>query len=149
MRFVFLILVFTCCGPAGFSSRSPHQRTISGRVMAYSSSPVCLNGNGYWSLVIRVEGPKKLRSQLIRVDFSLPCDRFPGKITTNSAPRKFRLVREKNLDYVLSGQMEGETQQKQSLPIWKRPEGSNHDALPFGQMIPGYRSVDLPLEPVL
>jgi len=117
--------------------------------MAYSLSPMCLNGNGYWSIVIRVERPKKLRSQLIRVDFSLPCGKYPDKIASNSAPMKFRLVRDKNLDYVLSGQMEGERQQNQSLPIWKRPEGANHDALPFGQMIPGYRSVDLPLEPVL
>jgi hypothetical protein len=59
------------------------------------------------------------------------------------------LVRDKSADTVLSGCLQEECKQNQSLPTWIRPTGGKHEALPFGQMLPGYRSVDLPLTPVV
>lgn len=100
-------------------------------------------------MLVRVEKPKNLNSQLIRVDFSLPCDKSPEWISTNSSVKRFRLVRDKNADVVLSGCLQEECKESRSLPIWKRPTGGTHDPLPFGQMLPSYRSIDLPLAPVV
>lgn len=132
-----------------FPESAPRSTVVSGRVIAYSVPPACLNGNGYWSMLIRVEKPKNLNSQLIRVDFSLPCDKSPEWISTNSSVKRFRLVRDKTPDAVLSGCLQEECKENQSLPIWKRPRGETHDPLPFGQMLPSYRSIDLPLAPVV
>jgi hypothetical protein len=149
MRRFLLVLCFTCTSILANSAPAPRPLTITGRVVAYSGALACLNGNGYWSVLIRVEQPKNLNSQLVRVDFSLPCDKSPEWISTNPLVKNFRLMRDKNADAVLSGCLQGECQDNQSLPIWKRPADGKHDALPFGQLLPSYRSVDLPLAPVV
>jgi len=138
------------CGLADWHEEPLNEpQTVSGRVVAYSVSPTCLNGNGYWSVLIHVDQPTNLNSQLIRVDFSLPCDKSPGWISTSLPVKSFRLVRNKGADAILSGCLQEQCQQKQSLPIWKRLETGTHDALPFGQSLPSYRSLDLPLAPVV
>ncbi|HKS82742.1 MAG TPA: hypothetical protein VJR23_14660 [Candidatus Acidoferrales bacterium] len=134
---------------SAFPKPTSQPNIVSGRVIAYSVIPACLNGNGYWSMLIRVEEPNNLNSQLIRVDFSLPCGKSPEWISTNTSVKTFRLVRDKNADVVLSGCLQGECEESQSLPIWKRPTGGSHDPLPFGQTLPSYRSIDLPLAPVV
>jgi Transcription elongation factor, N-terminal len=48
-----------------------------------------------------LEQPKNLNSQLVRVDFSLPCDKSPEWISMNPLMKSFRLVRDKNADAVL------------------------------------------------
>jgi hypothetical protein len=149
MRRFLLVLCFTCASILAHSAPAPRPVTIIGRVVAYSGALACLNGNGYWSVLIHVEQPKNLNSQLVRVDFSLPCGKSPEWISTNPFVKNFRLVRDKNADAVLSGCLQGECQDNQSLPIWKRPTDGKHDALPFGQLLPSYRSVDLPLAPVV
>ena len=149
MRSILMVLWFTVASVSAFSEPTAPSQTISGRVVAYSVSPACLNGNGYWSVLIHVEQQKKLNAQLIRVDFSLPCDKSLEWISTNPLVKRFRLIRDKNADAVLSGCLQEECKQNQSLPIWKRPVTGNHDALPFGQMLPSYRSVDLPMTPVV
>jgi hypothetical protein len=103
----------------------------------------------YRSVLIRVEQPKNLNFQLVRVDFSPPCDKFPERISTNPLVKSFRLIRDKNADAVLSGCLQDECKQNQSLPIWKRPATGNHDSLPFGQMLPSYRSVNPPMSPLV
>lgn len=113
-----------------------------------------MNGNGYWSVLIRVEQPKNLTSQLVRVDFSLPCDKSPEWVSTKPVVKSFRLVRDKNADAALLGCLQEKCEkspqvQNQSLPIWKRPIGGNDETLPFGEILPSYRSVDLPLVPVV
>jgi hypothetical protein len=59
------ILAALCIFFAGISALSaPRQKAevISGLVVAYSSFPACLNGNGYWSIVIRVKSPTDVPS---------------------------------------------------------------------------------------
>ena len=149
MRSILTLLCFTCMSVSVFSVPRQQSQTVSGRVVAYSVLPVCLNGNGYWSLVIRVEQPKNLHSQLIRVDFSLPCGKSPEWASSDSSIKTFRLVRSKDGDGVLSGFMEGENQRGHALAVWRRPMGAEHNALPFGHVLPNYRSIDLPLQPVI
>jgi hypothetical protein len=63
-------------------------------------------------------------------------------------------VRDKNADAALLGCLEekcdkNQQLQNRSLPIWKRPVGGNDETLPFGKILPSYRSADLPLAPVV
>ena len=149
MRSVLLILCFTCASTTTSSASNPRRETILGRVVAYSSSPACLNGHGYWSMVIRVQQPKDNRSEFIRVDFSLPCDKSPEWVSAKPSIQKFHLFRQKDCDAILEEFMDTEPKQHSAIPIWRHPPGAELDTLPFGQPVPCYRSIDLPLIPVV
>jgi hypothetical protein len=149
MRSVLLILYFTSATIAAAPAPHPQHETISGRVVAYSIPLACLNGNGYWSMVIRAQRTKDLSSDFIRVDFSLPCGKSPEWVSAKPSIQKFRLIRHKDCDAVLEGSIDEEPHQGPAIPIWKYPLGTEHATLPFGQVLPCYRSVDLPLVPVL
>jgi hypothetical protein len=149
MRSAFLLLCFVCVGASTVSAPRPRQETITGRVVAYSGALICTNGNGYWSMIIRDQRPKDSRSEFIRVDFSLPCDKSPEWISSRPLIQKFRLYRQKDCDAVL-GEFTGTEPKKDSaIPMWKHPPGAELDTLPFGEVLPCYRSIDLPLMPVV
>jgi hypothetical protein len=149
MRSAFLILNLLCASVSTFSFPRPPQENIVGRVVAYSGALVCTNGNGYWSMVIRAERPKDKHPEYIRVDFSLPCDKSPEWTSTKSLIQRFRLFRHTDCDAVLREFMETEPKQDSAIPIWRHPPGAEHDRLPYGQVVPCYRSVDLPLAPAV
>ena len=149
MRSVLLILCLTCVSTSTLSAANPRYEIILGRVVAYSSIPACLNGNGYWSIVIRVQRPKDIRSKFIRVDFTLPCNKSPEWVSAKPSNQTFRLFRKKDCDAVLVEFMDYEHEQGPAVPIWTYRSGSQHDTLPFGQVVPCYRSIDLPLAPVV
>jgi len=152
MRTVLLMLCFTFASTTTSSASNPRRETILGRVVVYSSSPACLNGNAYWSMVIRVQGAKGNRSEFIRVDFSLPCDKSPEWVSAKPSIQKFRLLRQKDCDAVLKEFMDvqdTESKDHSAIPIWRHPSGEELDSLPFDQVIPCYRSVDLPLKPAV
>ena len=131
------------------SASSPAHENISGRVVAYAGPLVCLNGNGDWSIVIRVLPTKNIQSEFIRVDFTFPCDKSPEWITSKPSVQKFRLVRRKECDAALGGSASEEPKENPVLPIWKYLPGMEHDSLPFGRVLPCYRALDLPLVPVV
>jgi hypothetical protein len=58
-RLALVILRFTCLCISVFGAPRPRPETVSGQVVAYSTQLGCLNGNGYWSMIIRVEKPKE------------------------------------------------------------------------------------------
>ena len=149
MRSILLILCFTFASSTTSSASNLQHETILGRVVGYSSSPACLNGNAYWSMVIRVQGSNGNRSEFIRVDFSLPCDKSPEWVSGKPSIQKFRLLRQKDCDAVLKEFMDIESKQHSAIPIWRHPLGEELDSLPFDQVIPCYRSIDLPLKPVV
>jgi hypothetical protein len=151
MRSVLLILIlcFTCVSTLCLSAPHPRPEAILGRVVAYSTSPACLNGNGYWSMLLRVQQPKDIRSHLVRVDFSLPCDKYPEWVSAKPSIQKFRLFRQKDCDAELVEFMEISPKQDLAIPIWRYPPAAEHYLLPFGQVVPCYRSADLPLAPVV
>jgi hypothetical protein len=151
MRRTLLILWIVYASVSTSSAARLQRETISGRIVAYSNSLACLNGNGYWSMVIRVQRPKDTRSEFIRVDFSLPCGKSPEWVSSSPSTQKFRLLRQKDCDAALEGSMDEAPGRSLNLalPIWKHPPGTEQDLLPFGQVIPCYRSVELPLAPVL
>jgi hypothetical protein len=154
MRSFLLVLCFTCAGTSALSAPAPQPLAITGRVVAYSGGLACLNGNGCWSVLIRVEQPKNLTSKLVRVDFTLPCDKSPEWVSTKPVVKSFRLVRDKDADATLLGCLQekcdkSQQLQNQSLPIWKRPAGADDQTLPFGKILPNYRSADLPVAPVV
>src|SRR5436853_3968923 len=98
MRSVLLGLCLTCASTCTWSTPRPRHETTLGQVVAYSSPPACLNGNGYWSMIIRVQRPKDIRSEFIRVDFSLPCNKTPEWESSTPSIQKFRLFRQKDCD---------------------------------------------------
>src|SRR5580700_11493121 len=152
---VFLVLF--CTSISAFSAPHTKIESISGRIVAYAGPLTCLNGNAYWSMIVHVQDPRGTPSEFIQVSFSLSCGEAPDWLTSKSSLRKFRLVREKDSDTVLKEFMEcgsafpgGRAAQPCApIPIWKRVPDTERDKLPFGQRVPCYRSVDLPLVPVV
>jgi hypothetical protein len=149
MRRVLFILCVTCAFISSLPALGQHHETVSGQVVAYSRALSCLNGNGYWSMVIRVQQPKSGQSKFIRVDFSLPCEKSPEWVSTKTTIQKFHLCRQKDCDVVLSGSVDEEHTKNPTIPMWKYTPGTGHEALPFGQVLPCYRSINLPLVPVV
>lgn len=149
MRSVLLILYFICTSTPPIRAAGPRHETILGRVVAYSGALACLNGNGYWSMLIRLQRPKGDQSDFIRVDFTLPCDKSPEWVSAKPAIQKFRLSRQKDCDAVLEEFFDSVPKKNSPLQRWTYPPGGEHDSLPFGQVVPCYRSVDLPLAPVV
>jgi hypothetical protein len=131
------------------SASSPPRENISGRVIAYSSPLACLNGNADWSMVIRAQPTKNIQNEFIRVDFTLPCGKSPEWISSKPSVQKFRLVRRKECDAALAGSANEGPKESPVFPSWTYLPGAEHDSLPFGQVLPCYRSLDLPLVPVV
>jgi hypothetical protein len=149
MRSALLILCLVCASEPTFAVPRSRQETFVGRVVAYSGALVCMNGNSYWSMIIRIQRPKDNNSEFLRVDLSLPCGRSAEWVSTKPAIQKFRLFRQKACDKALGEFMDSEPKQGSAILMWKHPPGAEHDALPFGQVVPCYRSVDLPLAPIV
>ena len=89
----------------------------------------------------------------MRVDFSLPWDKRPAWVSTTPLIDKFRLDRRPEFDVVLREFLrilsEDHSGDNLRIPAWHYPPGADHVALPFGQVVAAYGSVDLPLLPVL
>jgi hypothetical protein len=131
-----------------------HQKktVIQGQIVAYFAIPSCLNGNGYWSILVRPRMPKNEPAQLIRVELSLPCQQVPIWSTAQPPVQKFRLVRQQDQDVVLEIPVDKKTDTgaEVSLPgLWLFPPGIEPFPLPFGKVLPSYRSLDFPLVPVV
>jgi hypothetical protein len=152
-----LFLVFFCASVSAFSARGAKVESISGRIVAYADPLTCLNGNAYWSMIIHVQDPSDPHSEFIQVSFSLPCSKAPEWLTAKPSSQKFHLIREKDPDSVLQEFMECSSESPSSreaqpcspVPIWKHVPDTERDRLPFGQRVPCYRSVDLPLTPAI
>jgi len=144
-----LVILFICCSADTYSIAHPRTVTITGRAIAYSSNPTCLNGNGYWSEIIRVEHPANRDSGFIQFDFSLPYGKSPTWLSTQPVTEKFRVFRKRDCDGVLTGSVDDDVSHNKTLPIWKYFPGAQHDELPFGHVVPCYGSLDLPEAPVV
>lgn len=148
MRAVLLALCFACAGAAALPAHPPQSETFVGQVAAYSTSIECFSGTNYWSVIIRVQGSKDSPSKFIRVDFSLPCEKSPAWVSGKPKVQSFRLYRNKECDEVLKESREIEQKREIVLPMWQYPEGATHERLPFGEVLPCYYSVDVPLASV-
>lgn len=77
-RPVFLLIVALAHSASASSAPLSKVETITGQVVAYSDGLACLNGNNYWSMLIRVEKRTPLaRPEFLQVDFSVPCNQSP------------------------------------------------------------------------
>lgn len=100
-------------------------------------------------MILRAQRTKDITRELLRVDFSLPCDKSPEWISSKPSIQKFRLLRHKDCDSALVGSVDEESRESPVLPIWKYPPGAYHDRLPFGRVLPCYRYLDEPLIPLV
>ena len=155
---VFLLIGILVTTSPAFPEPSSRIEKLTGRIVAYSGGLTCLNGNAYWSMLIHVrEQAAAAPSQFVEVQFSLPCDKSPEWITHTSSLQQFRLRRSQTDDSVLKEFMDCRAESPSShapepcshLLIWRRIPGAEDEKLPFGQRVPSYRSVDLPLVPML
>jgi hypothetical protein len=155
---VFLSMGILISTSLAFSARSSKVETMAGQIVAYSGGLTCLNGNAYWSLLIQVpHHARDARSQFVEVRFSLPCNKSPEWLTHKSSIQKFRLMRDQDSDSVLKEFMDcgpespsgGAPRPCLQVPMWKRVPGAELAKLPFGQRVPGYLSVDLPVVPTV
>ena len=141
-----------------FSEPSSKVETMAGRIVAYSNGLTCLNGNAYWSMLIHVrDHTTDSPSPFVEVRFSLPCKKSPEWLTRKSSLQKFRLTRTQDADSVLREFIDCDAKSPSGhapepcspMPMWKRVPTAEHEKLPFGQRVPSYSSVDLPLVPVV
>lgn len=157
MRDVLLLMCISFVGVRAFAAPHPRAEVISGRVVAYTGALVCLNGNAYWSMVIHTEPRKNTSSRFVLVQFSLQCGKPAESVLSNPSIQKFHLIRQSSCDEVLKEhidfhsqeQADGKPVQNIGLPIWKFIPGNERFTLPFGEVLPCYYSVELPLVPVL
>jgi hypothetical protein len=157
MRRILLILglAFMCTSAASARNPrfSPHYKTVSGRVIAYSTSLLCLNGNEYWWMIVHTQPNKSIPAEFVQVDFSLPCGKSADWLSTAQSIQKFRLSPLSDSDDVLEEFMkltdEGGSTRSTDIPLWKRPPGTETETLPFGKVLPHYQSAGLPLVPVV
>ena len=160
------LLFVAILGPANPALCERHSKVekVTGRIVAFSSLPACLNGNVYWAMLIRVQDRRTgFRSKFVQVQFSLPCPQKPDWLERRPSMQKFRLTRQPDADSVLKefSDCAPESTDKcapeftdkcvKCLPlrIWTSVPGTEEEKLPFGQRVPSYRSLDLPLSPLV
>jgi hypothetical protein len=136
-----------------FCGSSSKVEKVTGRIVAYSSDLACLNGNGYWSMLIRVQDrAASLPPRFVQVQFSLPCAEHPEWLDRKPSVQKFRLKRQPDADSVLKEFYDCSPDSADKCPplrMWRPVPGTEDEKLPFGQRVPSYRSIDLPLAPVV
>ena len=136
-----------------FSESSAKAETITGQVVAYADGLACLNGNAYWSMLIHVhDHATEVTSRFVQVRFSLPCKETPQWLNHKSPVQKFRLKREQDADSVLKQFIDcapNATEHCQEMPMWRLIPRMQDEKLPFGQVVPSYRSVAMPLVPAV
>jgi len=122
--------------------RHPNVQKITGRIVAYSSFPACLNGNGYRSMLIRVQDRTTgLPPKFVEVQFSLPCAEHAEWLDRRTSVQQFRLRRQQDADSVLKEFYDCGDESTDKCPqMWRRVPGSDDEKLPFGQRVPSYRS---------
>lgn len=123
------VALFLCSLPN--AGAAPRPQTITGRLIAYSPPLTCMNGNGYWGVVIQTRRSKD-RAEFVRVELSLPCDKTLDWISTESRTRKFRLIRHEGCDAVIESSVPFEPGGER-FPLWKPVSGAEGVALPFGK----------------
>jgi hypothetical protein len=141
-------IVWTSIGFA--STRQSREQKVHGEVVAYSTNVLapCVNGNVYWSMILRTSDPSR---PFARVDFSLACAADVEWLSGKQAPTLFRLLRDKSCDEPLDEFIQitdTGNDQKSKIPRWTRTPIGQKDALPFGKIVPCFRSKDLPTVPV-
>ena len=148
---IFLLLFISFSG--AFGKHSPKAEIIWGQIVAYSDTPLCLNRNTYWHMLIRVEGHENSSSaKFIDVHFSSPCKKFPEWLNHKSSVQKFRVIREQPAETMVQKYRDCSDSANVNcpqLPIWKPIPGAEDEKLPFGHLVPSYRSLDLPLVPLV
>jgi hypothetical protein len=126
---------------------------VTGRIVAYYSDLACLNGNGYWSMLIRIQDRAMgLPPRFVQVQFSLPCADHPEWLDRKPSVQKFRLKRQQDTDSVFKEFYDCLPDSADKCPhlrMWRPVPGTEDEKLPFGQRVPSYRSIDLPLAPVV
>lgn len=166
-----VVVLFLCAALMQASAARERARNFKGTVIAFRNDWMgCLNGHEYWSMLIKLQPRHANQPEWVIVPFSHPCSSNIDPFNVYSQMRRFRLVRspdcdEKPLRYspsIKSNEIGAKwasptwvspaSDGPQEIPIvanWILPAGGAPQELPYGQSVPCYRSLDLPLVPAV
>lgn len=156
LRWIVLIAIV---GTTSVACARAEEMTV--RIVAYDADLLCLNGNVGWRVIFRAQASKHATPKYVLMYFTEPCGFTPDSLIANSNVRRFRLIRGKGIDSALNEYIECYLDTPKGSPpqlcppdwerllAWKRTPGAEHEPLPFGSVLPGYRSPDLPYVPLL
>jgi len=105
-------------------------------------------------MLIRVQDrTEALPPRFVQVQFSLPSAEHPEWLGRKTSVQKFRLKRQQDADSVLKEFYDCPPDSADKClhlgRLWSPMPGTEDEKLPFGQRVPSYRSIDLPLAPVV
>ena len=103
-------------------------------------------------MLIRVQQRTGAPPRFIEVKFSLPCAKYPEWLDRKASVQTFRLKRLQDADSLVKEFYDCSPDSGEKclhLRVWKPTPGTEDEKLPFGQWVPTYRSLDLPLTPVV
>lgn len=105
-------------------------------------------------MLIRVQDrTAAIPPRFVQVRFSLPCAEHPEWLGRKTSVQKFRLKREQDADSVLKEFYDCPPVSADKCVhlgrLWSPLPGNEDEKLPFGRRVPSYRSIDLPLAPVV
>ena len=152
MRTSFLLTSISGLAGVLVPGMSAQHETILARVVAYEAPLACINGNGYWSMLLQRDRYTGAASAFLRVDFSVPCGKRTDLISAGASYRTYDLIRELSCDAKLNDfvQLKDEqTNHVAELPRWRRPAGTGNTKLPFGEVVPCYRWPKWPPRPAI
>jgi hypothetical protein len=146
---VLLLTGILVTSDRGFSEAPGNVEIVRGQIVAYSNVELCSDENADWDMIVAIQdSPKRNASEFIRVFFSLPCDQVPEWPRSKTSLQDFRLIRYRKRDAILREFLDCSNEVPPTncqVPMWKRVPGSEHGELPFGRLLPSYRSVGVPV----
>ncbi len=153
LRNVLILVALLLVATLAFSRQK--SESVSGRIIAHDRGLTCLNGNAYWSVIIRLQQAHGRHPRYVRVNLSLPCAELPNWLNAKSSTQQFRLIRDKARDEVLEeflrcgGESPNGGEPCIRTPAWLRVPDAEREELPFGNIVPAYQFADSPLADII
>ena len=140
-----VVALFLCLVLMQASAAHERARTFKGTVIAFQRAYVCLNGNGNWSLLVKLQPRHPDEPDWAIVPFTHPCNSNTDPVRVYSQMHRFRSERSPFCDETILRDSPAD-----GLRInWMLLASDAPQELPYGQSIPCYDRLDLPLEPVV
>jgi hypothetical protein len=133
----------------------PKKITIKGNVVAVSGahSLTIFNGFVYPEIIIRVDEPKNLRSQFVRVILSIRAEQYQKWMASLPTSHSFRTIRQKLKDGLLTRSIPlldaSSGKEMGRMPAWNNLPGFEKIQLPFDKPVMAFESIDWPVMPVI
>jgi hypothetical protein len=139
------VVLFLCAAWMQTAVARERAHTFHGTVIAFQRAYLCVNGNGNWALLIKLDPRHSDEPEWAIVPFTHPCNSNIDPIPVYSKMQRFRLVRSPFCDETI---LRDSPANELRLP-WTLLASGPAQELPYGQTVPCYHSLDLPLVPAV